>query len=292
MKNHSSEILGFTLILILIRCLSNNSPYLITIIAILNFFALFIVFHSIVQQVIPRLFLEIEKHGISELIINREKKSVKTKIYFGTTILFIGLIAINIFCGITELSNDIISIASIGLSLIDSSIVDFISKNFKIWGVIMNTVVELIKDFFSENEWNYSYNEDKSIIKSELSMNNAIGDLNIYIRIRETDYTVYTVLNSYVEKDFMNQVSEYLHRANYGLISGNFELCYEDGEVRFKTFVNFTNIELSKDIVAESIVVPIFMFEKYGINLLKLMISKNDPKVLIEEVESNAEEDT
>ena len=48
-------------------------------------------------------------------------------------------------------------------------------------------------------------------------MNNALGNLSIYIVVRKDYYVVNTILNNFVEEKYYNQVSEYLHRANYFL---------------------------------------------------------------------------
>lgn len=154
----------------------------------------------------------------------------------------------------------------------------------------MEKTIQLLKDFFEKEDWNYTFNEEKSAFTTGINMNGALGNLHIIIRIRETSYTVYTILNSNAEKDNIAFVAEYLHRANYGLINGNFELDYEDGEIRYKTFVNFADTTISEKIVKESILLPIFMFDKYGKNLLKIMTGSDNPKQLIEEIE-NSDED-
>lgn len=118
-------------------------------------------------------------------------------------------------------------------------------------------------------------------------MNNALGNLSIYIVVRKDYYVVNTILNNFVEEKYYNQVSEYLHRANYCLNNGNFEFNFKDGEIRYKTYVNFDGIVLSDSIIEDSILVPVFMFEKYGKNLLRLMLGDGNPQKLIEDAETN-----
>ena len=144
----------------------------------------------------------------------------------------------------------------------------------------MKKTLELIENFFNDLNWKYTYDAENTKIQTGINMTNALGNLDIYIVFRKTSYSVLVCLNSHVEKKYLQQVSEYLHRVNFGLNNGNFELDYEDGEIRYKTFVSFENIELSKDIIEESILLPLGMFEKYGMNLLLLMLQKADPKSL------------
>ena len=154
----------------------------------------------------------------------------------------------------------------------------------------MRNTIEGIKHFFEKWDWKYDYtekNENHAVFSSGVSMNNAIGNLRIFIVVHKNYYTVNTILNNVVEEKYYNQVSEYLHRANFGLNNGNFEFDFEDGEVRYKTYVNFDGVELSDSIIEDSILVPVFMFDKYGKNLLRLMLGDGDPKKLIEAAETD-----
>ena len=99
-------------------------------------------------------------------------------------------------------------------------------------------------------------------------------------------------MSNKAESKFYPQIAEYLHRANYNLLNGNFEFDYNDGEIRYKTYVNFENSQLSNEIIRDSVLIPFFMFEKYGKNLLKLMIDFEDPHKLIVDTEKSQEEST
>lgn len=151
----------------------------------------------------------------------------------------------------------------------------------------MKKVADVIKSFFEKNEWNYDVLDDENIIISKINMGNAIGSVKIAICIGEDNYIVYSVLNSKVEKKYFSEVSEFLHRANYGLRNGNFEMDYNDGEVRYKTYVNFENIDISEEMVATSIVVGVLMINKYGKGLLKIMIGEGNPQECIQECEDD-----
>lgn len=155
----------------------------------------------------------------------------------------------------------------------------------------MKHTLELIKNFFEKGKWKYSckeYDETHVVFSSGVNMNNAIGNLRIFVVVRQDYYIVNVLLNSAVEKRYYNQVAEYLHRANYGMNNGNFEFDFEDGEIRYKTYVNFEGVQLSDNVVADSILVPIFMFDKYGKNLLRLMLGEANAKELVEEAEKQS----
>lgn len=147
-----------------------------------------------------------------------------------------------------------------------------------------NVAVEAIKRFFDTDGWKYEYDEEHSIFHTGMNMG-TIGKLDIAILIRDNYYLVYAMFSASAEEEQYVRVSEYLHRVNHGLNNGNFEMDFEDGEIRYKTYVNFDGLQLSEEVVRDSILIPIFMFDTYGKNLVRLMLGESDPKTLIDEVE-------
>lgn len=147
-------------------------------------------------------------------------------------------------------------------------------------------MIERIQQFFDEGDWKYQYNEKRAVFRVIVKMNSPIGMLRIAILVKETYYLVYATFGTTADESQRQRVGEYLHRANLGLINGNFEFSFEDGEIRYKTYVNFSgdDTELSYDVIEDSIVIPIAMFNLYGKNLIRLMLGESDPKTLIDEV--------
>ena len=97
----------------------------------------------------------------------------------------------------------------------------------------MKNVIDKIKNFFENNDWKYKYNEQDNVFTAGINMGNVLGNVRILIAVDENYYNVYTILNSKAEENYYDSVGEFLHRANYGLRNGNFEMDYSDGEVRY-----------------------------------------------------------
>lgn len=152
----------------------------------------------------------------------------------------------------------------------------------------MEKVINQIKAFFDEGSWKYKYYEDKKAFKTIVSMGNSLGDLKIYILLKKDSYITYAILNNKASQKSFADVSEFINRANYGLLNGNFELDYSDGEVRYKSFVDFTKASISKEIIFNSIAIPIFMIDQYGEDLLKVMLGEETPEEGIKNAESKA----
>ena len=146
-------------------------------------------------------------------------------------------------------------------------------------------VFSMIEDYLKEDGWKYIADKDKCAFRAIVNMNNVVGELRIIVFVRGNNYTVSAFLNSSVEQEYYNQVAEYLHRANFGMQNGNFEFDYDDGQIAYKTFVNTKNIVPSMEVIRDSILIPVFMFDRYGKGLIRLMLEKANPKELIEEAE-------
>ena len=66
------------------------------------------------------------------------------------------------------------------------------------------------------------------------------------IRVDLEEFLFYAVAPIKTPDEVRPAVSEYVTRANYGLRIGNFELDYGDGEVRYKSSLNFEGQDLSR----------------------------------------------
>lgn len=155
----------------------------------------------------------------------------------------------------------------------------------------MEKIEQLIKDFFKAVDWKYNFTDnERKRFTAGLRMGGVLGAIRIVIIIFDKSYIVYGVLNSTAEKDKYASVAEFITRANYGMQNGNFEMDYRDGEIRYKTFVKFEKSNISESVVAESILVPVFMIEKYGKSLIKVMLGEVSAEDGIAEAEETANE--
>lgn len=157
---------------------------------------------------------------------------------------------------------------------------------------MMQNTVNLIKQFFENKKWKYDFVEEKTAFVTSVNMNSIVGVLRIYIFVKEKNYRVYTVLNSNAEESAYARVAEYLHRVNYGTIMGNFEFDYRSGEIRYKTYVNIDGTTPSLDVIEDSILFPLFMFEKYGKNLFRAMLSDESAELLVQDAEKKKVDDS
>lgn len=149
--------------------------------------------------------------------------------------------------------------------------------------IIFNKILQRLKS----KELKYSVQKDVIILNMDIS--GVIGKATIIIDILDKAYVTYTVMSSKVDEKHRALVAEYLHRANYGLLFGNFEMDYNDGEIRYKLITDCEDNNLSDYAIDRSVILPCLMLEKYGNGIIKLMLDFGNPKNLIKEAEDKVD---
>ena len=80
-------------------------------------------------------------------------------------------------------------------------------------------------------------------------------------------------MNATKEKEILAKVAEYITRANYGIVNGNFELDYSTGQVRYKVYTYCKGLKtIPEEMVEKSILTPARALEFYGNGLVAMMM--------------------
>ena len=129
---------------------------------------------------------------------------------------------------------------------------------------------------------NWQYDVEDGIIMFALVLEGEIPALQFEMRFFESGFTAYAYPGLNAEAERMAAVGEFLHRANFGLRSGNFEIDYEDGQIRYKTNVDCMDALPRENAIARTITVPANMFERYDEALLKVLVGELEPEAAMD----------
>ena len=150
-------------------------------------------------------------------------------------------------------------------------------------------IAEAIENFLKEDDWKFAFDSDRGFFKFGVNLQSKLKSVNYIVDVKETAYVVYAISPIGAtpdNRDEMLAMADFICRANYGLRNGNFELDMNDGEIRYKCFVNCEDIELSKSVIEESIYCPPLMFERYAQGIIGIVFANMDPKEAAELCES------
>jgi hypothetical protein len=139
--------------------------------------------------------------------------------------------------------------------------------------------------FLSEDEWYPQQIEDRLIYRVFFGGTN--GDLRCFAQVRDDleQFLFYAIAPVKAPEGLRQAVAEYITRANYGLRIGNFEMDYSDGEVRYKSSVDFENVTLNDDLIRNAIYPAVHTMDRYLPGLMSVIYGSTSPAQAIAEVE-------
>ncbi len=146
---------------------------------------------------------------------------------------------------------------------------------------------ELLSNYLDDDDWYPRRIEGKYAYSMSYSGKN--GDLRCYaiIRVDLEEFLFYAVAPVKVPEEVRMAVAEYLTRANYGLRIGNFELDYSDGEVRYKSSIDFEGQILTSELIRNAIYPSVHTMDRYLPGLLRVSFGGATPHEAIEEAEGD-----
>lgn len=149
----------------------------------------------------------------------------------------------------------------------------------------MAALFETIVGFFDRDGWKYRRLGTHEAI--EMGVAGEHGTYRVVVVVDQDRSVVrfLTFIEGKVPETRRRDVMEYLTRANYGLLLGNFEMDLADGEVRFKCAVDTEGGELSYTQYQNLLYTSVAMQDRYFPGLQTVLQGLADPAAAITEAE-------
>ena len=151
----------------------------------------------------------------------------------------------------------------------------------------MGKILDATERFFREDNWTYERHPERPVLRLQFSGKN--GRWQCFAQERNNQLLFYSVAAVNAPEDKRGTISEFITRANYGMAIGNFEMDYNDGEIRYKTSVDVDTGDLTNNLVKPAIYVNCLMMDKYLPGLMAVLYAGVSPKEAVEKVESAPE---
>lgn len=146
---------------------------------------------------------------------------------------------------------------------------------------IFNSLVE----FFEEDDWDFQWIENMPVLSLGFAGNN--GKWTCYAQAREAEqqFVFYSVLPINVPEEHRPAIAEFITRANYGMILGNFEMDFSDGEVRYKTSIDVEGASLVPPLIRQIVYANVVITDRYLPGLMRVIYGGLSPLEAIKSVE-------
>ncbi len=153
----------------------------------------------------------------------------------------------------------------------------------------MGRILDTAKQFLEKDDWPVSLVEGRTVVKTGFEGKN--GQFTCYAQERkeQEQFVFYSIFPVRTPENKMSEVAEFITRANYGMIIGNFELDYGDGEIRYKTSVDVEDTDFNEPLVRHMVYANVLTMDKYFPGLMRVLYAGINPVSAIEEVEGAEE---
>ena len=140
------------------------------------------------------------------------------------------------------------------------------------------SLFQVLCDTLSRNGWQYNFDPRNEIIHIETHGVNINLHSVIYVDEEQESFLCNTHINLKIPYAKRTQVCEFINRVNYEMVNGNFEMDMEDGEIRYRTSLDVSNAEVSKEQIMNLIWHGAQSFDTFYPGLMDLLYENSTPE--------------
>lgn len=150
----------------------------------------------------------------------------------------------------------------------------------------MGHIYDTMLQFFRDDGWKFQQYEGCSFLRMGFAGDNGSWECIADAKDDRNLFVFYSIASIKVPEKKRAVVADYLTRANYGLLIGNFEMDFDDGEVRYKSCIDVTGDRLTPALIKRLVYANVFMMDKYLPGLMSVIYGNTPPAQAIAVVEN------
>ena len=142
-----------------------------------------------------------------------------------------------------------------------------------------------LKQYLDHAGWQVEEIEPGSSFRSRKERERAAVIYYFQIKTELEQFLFYIVPEINVFKELLHPAAEYICRANFGMRIGNFELDFRDGQVAFRSSINFKGVPLSEKLIDNMIQPALTAYEEFYPGLIRVLAALDTPAQAIAKIE-------
>ncbi|MEJ1930100.1 YbjN domain-containing protein, partial [Nostoc sp. NIES-2111] len=147
-------------------------------------------------------------------------------------------------------------------------------------------VFEEMINFFTVDDWPFVQLPGQSAL--QISFQGENGKWNCYARARDEQqqFIFYSICPVNAPEDKRLAVAEFITRANCGMMLGNFELDFSDGEISYKTSIDVEGDRLTTALIQRLVYTNVMMMDEYLPGILSVIYGNVLPEEAVAQIET------
>lgn len=151
------------------------------------------------------------------------------------------------------------------------------------------SIFETLVNFFKADEWEFQQLDSLPVLQLAFQGQHRRWDCYAKAIDEQSQFLFYSVYPTNAPEDKLSLVAEFLTRANLGMIVGNFELNFDNGEIRYKTSIDVEGERLTPVLIKRLVYTNVTMMDKYLPGIISVIDDDVEPKDAIAQIESQPE---
>jgi hypothetical protein len=147
------------------------------------------------------------------------------------------------------------------------------------------SLLDILTQFFQQDDWPHTLAPDKPVIYTNFQGDNGQWPCHAKAREPQAQVVFYSRCPFKAPEAQRSAIAEFIARANYGMIMGNFELDFNDGEIRYKTSIDVEGDLLTLALVKQLVYTNVLTMDQYLPGLTAIIQSNISPQMALQQVE-------
>jgi hypothetical protein len=147
------------------------------------------------------------------------------------------------------------------------------------------SIFQAMVNFFKEYDLSFQKIEENQALALGFEGKNGKYKCLAIAREEEHQMIFYSVCPLNATKSKLQAIAEFITKANHGIIIGNFELDFNDGEIRYKTSIDVEDETLTSTLIKQLVFTNVAMMDKYLPGIRSILEDNESPDEAISQVE-------
>ncbi len=142
-----------------------------------------------------------------------------------------------------------------------------------------------VVNFFQTDDWPFMQITGQPILQT--SYQGEHGEWTCYAntRVEQQQFIFYSVCPIKTPDDKRLAMAEFISRVNSGMVIGNFEIDFSDGEIRYKTSIDVEGDKLSFALINQLVYANVTTMDEYLQGIMSVIYGDLSPELVISQIE-------
>ncbi|WP_414551375.1 YbjN domain-containing protein [Anabaena sp. CCY 0017] len=146
-------------------------------------------------------------------------------------------------------------------------------------------IFQAIINFLTQDDWPFTKIQGKLALR--LGFQGKNGKWNCYAEAREEEeqFVFYSICPQNASESQHMAIAEFITRANFGIVIGNFEMDFNDGEIRYKTSIDVEGDRVSFALIKQLVYANIATMDEYLPDIMSVISGDVSTEKAINQIE-------